>query len=171
VAPDGDVDELLTSVLAGEGWSIEHAIDNQHALARATTEPFDLIVTGRKTLGQEDVELLHKIRSSRPHVRLIILTDEWTRGDIISAMREGAFSYVSAPFQAFELAEVVREAMASPCWDDGIEVLSATPDWVRVAARCDTATANRLIHYMGSKTPAFLKLIGKTLLPLSGKFS
>jgi anti-sigma regulatory factor (Ser/Thr protein kinase)/CheY-like chemotaxis protein len=155
VASGGDVDELLTSVLASEGWSIEHAIDNQHALARATTEPFDLIVTGRKTLGREDVELLHKIRSSRPHVRLIILTDEWTTGDVISAMREGAFSYFSAPFQAFELAEVVHEAMASPCWDDGIEVLSATPDWVRLAARCDTATANRLVHFLhGVKDPS-----------------
>ena len=70
-------------------------------------------------------------------------------------MHEGAFSYFSAPFQAFELAEVVREAMASPCWDDGIEVLSATPDWVRLAARCDTATANRLVHFIhGVKDPS-----------------
>jgi anti-sigma regulatory factor (Ser/Thr protein kinase)/CheY-like chemotaxis protein len=154
--PSGsDVDDLLTGVLASEGWTIEHAIDNHHALARATTEPFDLIITGRKMLGPEDVELLHKIRNSRPRVRLIILTDKWTPGDITSAMREGAFSYFSAPFQAFELAAMVREAMASPCWDDGIEVLSATPDWVRLAARCDIDTANRLVQFLhGFKDPS-----------------
>ena len=66
VASGGDVDELLNSVLVCEGWTIEHAIDNQHALARATAESFDLIVTGRKTSGREDVELLQKIRSSPP---------------------------------------------------------------------------------------------------------
>ncbi|HEY1467804.1 MAG TPA: ATP-binding protein [Candidatus Acidoferrum sp.] len=156
VVPSGsDVDDLLTGVLASEGWTIEHAIDNHHALARATTEPFDLIITGRKMLGPEDVELLHKIRNSRPRVRLIILTDKWTPGDITSAMREGAFSYFSAPFQAFELAAMVREAMASPCWDDGIEVLSATPDWVRLAARCDIDTANRLVQFLhGFKDPS-----------------
>jgi anti-sigma regulatory factor (Ser/Thr protein kinase)/CheY-like chemotaxis protein len=155
VPSGGAVDELLTSVLAGEGWTIEHASDNHHALARATTEPFDLIITGRKMLGPEDVELLHKIRNSRPHIRLIILTDKWTRGDIISSMREGAFSYFSAPFQDSELAEMVREAMASTCWDDGIEVLSGTPDWVRLAARCDIDTANRLVQFLhGVKDPS-----------------
>src|SRR5215831_9549658 len=75
VPSGGEVDKLLTSVLGVEGWSIQHAVDNQQALARAVTEPFDLIITARKTLGPEDVELLRKIRSSRPHVRLIILTD------------------------------------------------------------------------------------------------
>jgi CheY-like chemotaxis protein len=148
VASGGAVDEILTSVLASEGWSIQHAVDNQHALSRATTEPFELIVTGRKTLGREDVELLRRIRSSRPHVRLIILTDQWTSGDVISAMREGAFSYFSAPFQASELADMVRAAMAEPCWDDGIEVLSATPAWVRLMARCDIATADRLVQFL-----------------------
>ena len=143
-----DIDELLTSVLDGDGWSIRRADDNQHALALATTEPFDLIVTGRKMLGPDDVEILRRIRSARAHVRLIILTDRFTPGDVIAAMREGAFSYFSAPFDAAELAEMVRAAMAAPCWDDGIEVLSATPAWVRVAARCDLPTADRLIQFL-----------------------
>jgi DNA-binding response OmpR family regulator len=148
VASGSDVDELLTSVLAGEGWILHRAADNQHALARATKEQFDLIVTGRKTLGPEDVELLRKIRSARPHVRLIILTDKFVPGDVISAMREGAFSYFSAPFEASELAEMVRAAMAEPCWDDGIEVLSGTPEWVSLTARCDLATADRLVQFL-----------------------
>jgi CheY-like chemotaxis protein len=148
VLSSDNVDELLTSVLAGEGWSIQHALDNQEALARAETEAFDLIITGLKTLGLEDVELLRKIRSARPHIRLIILTDKFTPGDVIAAMREGAFSYFSAPFLASELVDMVRIAMASPCWDDGIEVLSATPDWVRVAARCDIITADRLVQFL-----------------------
>jgi len=143
-----DIDELLTSVLDGDGWSIRRADDNQHALALATTEPFDLIVTGRKMLGPDDVEILRRIRSARAHVRLIILTDRFTPGDVIAAVREGAFSYFSAPFDAAELAEMVRAAMAAPCWDDGIEVLSATPAWVRVAARCDLSTADRLVQFL-----------------------
>lgn len=148
VASGKDIDELLTTVLAGDGWSIHRAEDNQHALALATTEPFDLIVTGRKMLGPDDVEILRRIRCARAHVRLIILTDRFTPGDVVSAMREGAYSYFSAPFDAAELAEMVRAAMAAPCWDDGIEVLSATPEWVRVAARCDIPTADRLVQFL-----------------------
>jgi hypothetical protein len=55
VASSRAVDEVLTSVLATEGWSIQRALDNQHALTRATTEPFDLIVTGRKNSGSRAI--------------------------------------------------------------------------------------------------------------------
>jgi anti-anti-sigma factor len=155
VPSGGDVDKLLHNILASEGWNIQRATDNQHALARATSEPFDLIITGRKTLGQEDVELLRKIRNTRPHIRLIILTDKFIPGDVLSAMREGAFSYFSAPFEASELADMVHAAMSVPCWDDGIEILSGTPSWIRLAARCDVATANRLVQFLhGVKDPS-----------------
>jgi DNA-binding response OmpR family regulator len=155
VASGGDIDELLTNVLASEGWSIQRVVDNQHLLALARAKPFDLIITGRETRLAEDVELLRKIRSTRPHVRLIILTDKFTPGDVIAAMREGAFSYFSAPYEASELAEMVRAAMAEPCWDDGIEVLSGTPEWVSLTARCDLATADRLVQFLhGVRDPS-----------------
>lgn len=70
-------------------------------------------------------------------------------------MREGAFSYFSGPFEHAALVDMVRQAMDSPCWDDGIEVLSETPAWVRLAARCDVETANRLIQFLhGAKDPS-----------------
>lgn len=143
-----ELNDLLTGVLTQEGWSIEHAANNEDALELAKRDPFDLIITGRKTRGPDDVEILRRIRGSRPHVRLIILTDEWTPGDVLTAMREGAFSYFCAPFQPETLAETVRAAMDEACWDDGIEVLSATTEWVRVMARCDLETANRLVLFL-----------------------
>jgi anti-anti-sigma factor len=148
VSSGGDIDELLMSVLIAEGWEIQRVVDNQDALSLSREKLFDLIITGRKTCGSEDIELLRKIRSARPHVRLIILTDKWTSGDVIAAMREGAFSYFSAPFEACELVEMVRAAMVEPYWDDGIEILSATPTWVRLTARCDLPTADRLVQFL-----------------------
>jgi anti-sigma regulatory factor (Ser/Thr protein kinase) len=86
---------------------------------------------------------------------LIILADEWTPGDVITAMREGAFSYFSAPFEPSALAAMVRAAMSEPCWDDGIEILSATPSWVSLTARCDIGTADRLVQFLyGVKDPS-----------------
>jgi DNA-binding response OmpR family regulator len=148
VSSDGDIDELLMSVLVAEGWNTQRVVDNQDALSVSREKTFDLVITGRKTRGPEDIELLRKIRSARPHLRLIILTDKWTPGDIISAMREGAFSYFVAPFEASALAEMVHAAMAEPYWDDGIEILSATPAWVRLTARCDLRTADRLVQFL-----------------------
>ena len=97
------------------------------ALELTGSRPFDLIVTGEKTSGREDLELPLKIRRARPHTRMIILTDTGKPEDVIACMRERAFSYFSKPISLDSLAEVVRMAVEGPCWDDGIEIVSAAP--------------------------------------------
>jgi len=97
-------------VFEPEQWAILHAPDNREALKLAEARAFDLIITGAKSTGKEDIDLLRKIRRVRPHVRLIILTDASTPTDVIAAMRERAFSYFSKPFSTASLAEIVRRA-------------------------------------------------------------
>jgi CheY-like chemotaxis protein len=138
----------LANILGPLVWSVSHAPDNKAALALAGTTHFDLILTSEKTSGREDVELLRRIRTTCPHTRIIILTDESTPTDVIAAMRARAFSYFSKPFSIESLIDMVTTAVAEPCWDDGIEVTSATPEWIRLLARCDLKTADRLIQFM-----------------------
>jgi anti-sigma regulatory factor (Ser/Thr protein kinase) len=66
---------------------------------------------------------------------------------VVSALREHAFSFFSTPYSLDALAQVIRIAMEGPCWDDGIEVLSATPAWVRLVAQCDLNTAERVMQF------------------------
>jgi anti-sigma regulatory factor (Ser/Thr protein kinase)/CheY-like chemotaxis protein len=147
VDADGQVIGVLRSVLKWGEWDIVHVPDNATVLKLGQNKPLDLIITGARTSGSEDVDLLHKIRRVQPHIRLIILTDESTPADVIASMREGAFSYFSRPFSNEALIEMVRMAVAEPAWDDGIEVISATPEWISVIVRCDTKTADRLVHF------------------------
>jgi len=146
-----DADPLVTcalrTVLKSDEWDIVYAADNQAIWKLVKTVHFDLIITGAKTTGREDVDLLRKIRLVRPHVRFIILTDQSTPADVITAMREGAFSYFSKPFSTASLAEMVRIATLEPTWDDGIELVSATPEWISIIARCDHRTADRLVQF------------------------
>jgi DNA-binding NarL/FixJ family response regulator len=147
VGEDQEVTEVVRSVLKPEEWVIMSAPDNQAVLRLVEERPYSLIVTGARTSAREDVELLRKIRRVRPHIRLIILTDEGTPTDVIASMRERAFSYFSKPISPASLAEIVRLAAAEPSWDDGIEVISATPEWISVIARCDKSTADRLMQF------------------------
>ncbi len=147
VESNPETNQLLTNILAAQGWIVEFAADNKEALQLAQTQPFDLIVTGVNTTGQEDVELLRRLRLVRPHTRLIILTDEFIPGDVLAAIQERAFSYFARPFSTERLAEMIDAAMTEPYWDDGIEILSATPDCVRLSVRCDILTANRLTQF------------------------
>jgi len=142
-----EVNQLLTNLFQQEEWDVQLAKDNHHALELARQRPYDLIITGERTSSQEDIELLRRLRLVRSHTRLIILTEEFTPGDVLSSIREHAFSYFSRPFSTEKFAEMIRIAMNEPFWDDGIEILSATPNWVRLCVRCDIVAANRLIQF------------------------
>jgi len=147
VGGDSQVGEQLRAILDPGCWALQHALDNATALALATHKTFDLVVTGEKSSGSEDVELLRKLRRIRPHTRLIILAEESTPADIITSMREHAFSYFCKPFSLDALAVMIRRAIEEPCWDDGIDVVSATPEWIRIRARCDLKTADRVLQF------------------------
>lgn len=148
VHPDREVDELLNQIADAEGWNLQRAADNRIALSLAEASPYDLIITGQKTSGREDVDLLRKIRSVRPHVRMIILAAESTPEDVIASLRFNAFSYFRPPFDRVLLVDMIHQAVSEPCWDDGIEVISATPNWIRLMARCTLVTADRLVQFL-----------------------
>jgi len=148
VGADPQVEDLLLSVLKPDLWAVMSVPDNLAALAVARARAFHLIVTSDKTSGREDIELLRQIRRVRPHTSLIILAAGSTPADVITSIRERAFSYLSKPFSLNTLAEMIRLATEGPCWDDGIEVVSGTPEWIRILARCDLKTADRLVHFL-----------------------
>lgn len=148
VNAEPQTEQLLSKFFEPGAWSIRHAPDNDAALAAAQASCFDLIITNEKTSANHDIELLRQIRAVRPHTRLIILTDQSTPADVVASMRAHAFSYFSVPFSKETLGEMIQAALDEPVWDDGIEVLEATAEWIRVRARCDFKTADRLLQFL-----------------------
>ncbi len=148
IDPAAAIREQLPQILRAPEWVIREARDNAGALELVKSNAFDIIVTGQETSAKKDIDLLRSIRRLHPHTRVIILTDDSTPRDVLEAIREGAFSYFSQPFSLPALSEAVRNALEAPSWDDGIEVLSGAPTWVRLAARCDMQTAERLLRFV-----------------------
>ncbi len=147
VLTDLDASAMLIDHLATQRWEIEYVPDNESALSLVHERSFDLIITAETTSAKADIALLRKIRRIRAHSRMIILTSDSTPADVVSALRNHAFSFFSTPYSLDALAQVIRIAMEGPCWDDGIEVLSATAAWVRLIARCDLSTAERVMQF------------------------
>jgi anti-sigma regulatory factor (Ser/Thr protein kinase)/ActR/RegA family two-component response regulator len=148
IGDDPEVKTALAAILSPEGWNLEQSSNLDDALALAKARQFDLIITSRETSGKEDVEFLRRIRKVKPHTRMIILTDDSTPADVIASMREHAFGYLSKGFTVETLAETVRTVMETPTWDDGIEVMSATPNLITLAVRCRMITAERLLQFL-----------------------
>jgi anti-sigma regulatory factor (Ser/Thr protein kinase) len=146
VGSDTKVVSAVEKVLPA--WNIARAANNRAALEMLKDRAYDLVLTGGETSARRDVELLRQIRLVRPHIRLIIITSESTPADVIAAMRERAFSYFSEPYSMQTLEQMLLLATTTPVWDEGIEVLSATPQFIQLVARCDLKTANRLMQFI-----------------------
>jgi len=139
---------LLIGILKPGIWAIRYVATNREALLATKAKAFELIITSERTSGREDIELLRQIRAAWPHTRLIILADASTSEEVLTAMHEHAFSYFSKPYSLERLGEMIQMATAAPCWDDGIEVKSATPEWILLDVRCRLSTADRLLQFM-----------------------
>jgi anti-sigma regulatory factor (Ser/Thr protein kinase) len=148
VDPGPELNDLLVEILKPGLWAVQHVPTNQAVLQVARGKAFELIITGENTSGREDVELLRKIRLVRPHMRLIILTNESTPEDVLASMREHAFSFFSKPYSFEQLGNMIQMAIDAPFWDDGIEVHSSTTEWIKLQVRCQVRTADRLLQFM-----------------------
>jgi anti-sigma regulatory factor (Ser/Thr protein kinase)/ActR/RegA family two-component response regulator len=147
IAPVEPIELVLVEVLDPREWAVQRVADNATGLTLLRKKSFDLIITSEKTSGREDVELLRKIRLAHPRTRLIILTPETTPTDVIDAIRARAFSYFTAPYSREAVSAMIESAVNQPAWDDGIDVVSATPEFVRLRARCDFVTAERVLQF------------------------
>ena len=146
---DQDLKTLLVSVMKPGIWAIQHVPTNIAALQAAKHKAFELIITGEKTSGREDIELLKKIRAAWPHTRMIVLASESTPGDVLNAMRNHAFSFFSSPYSFEQLKQMILLAIEAPqVWDDGIKLRPSTTEWIRLEVRCQIRTADRLLQFM-----------------------
>jgi DNA-binding response OmpR family regulator len=147
VVADPEINLILLDHLLTQEWTVEYIATNEEAFSLVEKRPFDLIITSEATSAKDDIVLLRKIRTLRAHTRMIILTRQSTTQDVIEALRQRAFSYFSQPYSFATLSEMIHMAMERPCWDDGIEVVSATPNWIRILVRCDVGTADRMMQF------------------------
>ncbi|MEO5926419.1 MAG: ATP-binding protein [Bryobacteraceae bacterium] len=64
------------------------------------------------------------------------------------ALRSHLFGLFHRPLDEGLLVETIEEAQALESWSDGIEVLSARPNWLTLRVRCRQYTADRLVRFI-----------------------
>ncbi len=149
MVPHSPLVELFDPTL----WSVTYARDNESAIQLAKAQAFDLILTNAETTCSEDTVVLQRLRSVRPHTRIIILAQEFLPGDVLKAIQNHAFSCFSMPIAKPDLRKMIEQSLKEPVWDDGIELIQGSPEYVVLAVRCDLATLERLMHFMRESLP------------------
>jgi len=111
VDDDLEMCALLSDVLRGEGFSVTTLGDSFEASKVLQNEAFDVIVTDLKMKGLKGLDLLQKAQKIAPLTPVIIITAFGTIESAITAMKMGAYDYITKPFQVDELILTVKKAL------------------------------------------------------------
>jgi len=148
IAPEHTLLEALRSSPLLKGHSIDVASGEAAALRQLRRRAFDVLVTAPDTRIEEDSAILDEIRAVRPGVRIVLLAPQATPEEVIVALRARVFACFSSPFDASEIADMVARAAEAEQWRNGIQVVSATPDWISVLVNCRLLSAERLVNFL-----------------------
>jgi anti-sigma regulatory factor (Ser/Thr protein kinase)/ActR/RegA family two-component response regulator len=118
------------------------------ALYEVRARAFDVAVTNPSTSMTEDLALAGELCRARPGLRVIALAPAATHEDLIAALRAHVFACFTPPFDANEIAGMLRSALDASAWQDGIEVVSGLPHWCTLRVSSHLLTADRLVRFM-----------------------
>jgi two-component system response regulator HydG len=108
---DPGLRESLERTLVREGYRVVVASDGHAALERLRAGGVDLVLTDLKMPGLSGIEVLRMAKSIAADVDVILLTAFGTIEEAVRAMKEGAYDFVTKPFQRAQLLRVIRQAL------------------------------------------------------------
>lgn len=109
--------------------------------------PVDIVLLdslGAAATGKQ----VRALRDAVPGVKVIVLSGDPAPEELLAAIREHAFAYFRRPFDPAEVKAAVARALGAPDWEDGIELISARPDWISLRLRCRRSTADRVLSFL-----------------------
>jgi two-component system response regulator PilR (NtrC family) len=103
--------EFLEIFFRGEGYEVVTAADVDSALVAIDADDFDVVISDIQMPRRSGLELLHAVKDTAPQTVVIMITAFATTETAITAMKQGAYDYVTKPFKVDELRLVVEKAL------------------------------------------------------------
>jgi nitrogen regulation protein NR(I) len=111
IEDDAGTGTALRKVLASEGFEVDLVARGDEGLDRARAERYDLVITDFKLPGLSGLELIAELHRAAPRLPMIMMTAHGTTETAIEATKLGACEYVTKPFEADQLLDVVGDVL------------------------------------------------------------
>ncbi|MBN9236805.1 MULTISPECIES: sigma-54-dependent transcriptional regulator [Phyllobacteriaceae] len=103
--------ETLALALEGGGLSSDFVTDATSALQRLEQGEFGLVITDLRMPGRGGRDLLQELRRRRPDMPVVVMTAYASLRDAVALVKEGAFDYISKPFEIDDVIATARRAL------------------------------------------------------------
>jgi two-component system, NtrC family, response regulator AtoC len=134
--------DLLCEVFTREGFLATFEHSGEAALEAISRQPPDLLLSDiRMKTHLDGLSLLEIVRRDYPTIPVVLMTAFGSIETAIRAVKEGAFDYISKPFDIDELVAIVRRALANGSSksltaaldeDEGTGLIGRTPSMLEV---------------------------------------
>jgi two-component system response regulator GlrR len=111
VDDDPNILEIIRARLEGQNYDLFTAMTAEDALATAKEESLNLVITDLKLASSDGLELMENLHLLNPDLPVIILTAYGSIEGAVTAIKKGAYSYLTKPFDPKELLIKVRNAL------------------------------------------------------------
>ena len=103
--------EILEALLAREGYRVKVASSGEEGLEYARSTSFDAAVVDVMMPGIDGITTLEELKKLDEDLPVVMVTAFASVETAISAMKRGAFDYITKPFKNDEVVVVVRNAV------------------------------------------------------------
>jgi two-component system, NtrC family, response regulator GlrR len=111
VDDDNNLVELVRAKLQSAGYEVATASKGEDAVETAKGAVFDLCILDLRLADGSGISLMRELHSIIPDMPVIILTGYATVESAVEAMQEGAYSYLTKPFNTQELLLQIKRAL------------------------------------------------------------
>lgn len=113
VVDDDDITQkLLKEVLEREGFTVDLGSSGEEAISLAKTRFYPIVVSDIRMLDLVDgLDVLKYFRHHHPNTIVILMTAFGSMETAVQAIKEGAFDYLSKPFQMEDFKTIIRKAL------------------------------------------------------------
>ncbi|MEI6060520.1 MAG: sigma-54 dependent transcriptional regulator [Bacteroidota bacterium] len=110
VDDEESVRDSLSSWFVEDGYRVQVAENAKQALAILESANFDIILTDLKMPGMDGLEMLRRIKLLNKDSIIIVMTAFASVDTAVRALKDGAFDYVTKPFDPDDLSHLIRNA-------------------------------------------------------------
>jgi DNA-binding NtrC family response regulator len=103
--------EILEALLTREGYDVRLATSGAEGLELARSQPFDAAIVDVMMPGIDGITTLDELKKIDDDLPVLMITAFASVETAISAMKRGAFDYITKPFKNDEVLVVVRNAL------------------------------------------------------------
>jgi DNA-binding NtrC family response regulator len=103
--------DVLETLLTKAGYDVTLAEDGPAGLALARKMPFDAVILDVMLPEMSGLEVLEELKKSDPELVVLMITAFASLETAITAMKKGAFDYVTKPFKHEEVLHILKNAL------------------------------------------------------------